>query len=196
MNDKNFWNDASKYGAMLGLLMLASQIVETMCIMSGKMGLIALYGVEWLVVTAAYVVLLWYVTRRRAKLYSEEEGFTFWQAWSFVITTALFAGIIVGLGAYLYLHFAVGYSRYIDGTVATMTAALDMAGNIPSSLAAVYEQMFDQIQSAPEPSLLSTVINSATNYILGGGIVGLIIAATVKRRSDVFGDDDLTDGEI
>lgn len=192
MENVNFGNEVLSKGAVLGVLMLASSIVEqSAMIYGGTMGWVSFVGLEALVVTVAYIWLLCrftknyslavYESRRDPKYFSYGEGL------GYVVAVAALAGVIVALGGYLFRHFAIGYDNYIAGYMQMMQNVLS-AGDIPASMEGMYEQMFSQLESKSEPSLFSTVISGVWSYCFSGLILGLIIAAVTRRAPKLFGD--------
>jgi len=192
MKNVNFGNEVLSKGAILGVLMLASNLVEqSVMVYKGTMGWISFIGLEMVVVTVAYVWLLYrftknyslavYESRRDPKYFSYGEGL------GYVVSVAVLAGVIVALGGYLFRHFAIGYDTYIAGYMQMMQNVLS-SSEVPAAMESVYEQMFSQMESQSEPSLISTVFSGAWSYLFSGTILGLIIAAMVKRAPKMFGD--------
>ncbi len=185
---KNFWNDVASKGAILGVLMLASHIFEQVMMLNGNMTKLGLVSAEMFVVFGIFVYLLFRFTKKHSLQYSAEEGFSFGQAFGYVLTLSLFTSIIVGLGSYIFRHFIIGYAEYINGIINMYTNVLS-AAQIPAQMVGTYEQMLDQVASQPEPGILSTISSSVWSYILIGSFAGLIIAAIVKREPNIFGDE-------
>ena len=75
MGKTSFWNDAAKYGAMVGLLLAVSTVVENSIVLSGRLWLYMLLMVEWVVAVVLHYYLLHRFTRRRAMQRDETEGF-------------------------------------------------------------------------------------------------------------------------
>ena len=46
--------------------------------------------------------------------------------------------------------------------------------------------MFSQMAAQPEPTIINTVISAIWGYMFWGLVVGLIIAAFVKKEPQVF----------
>ncbi len=192
MKNLNFGNEVLSKGAILGVLMLASNLVEqSVMVYKGTLGGISFIGLEMVVVMVIYVWLLYrftknyslavYDSRRDPKYFSYGEGL------GYVVSVAVLAGIIVALGGYLFRHFAIGYDNYVEGYMQMMQNVLS-SSEMPAAMESVYEQMFSQMESQSEPSLISTVISGAWSYLFSGTILGLIIAAIVKRAPNMFGD--------
>ena len=87
MSKKNFWNDASRAGAIIGLISIALT-------MAG-MFLPKVAFVLSLVSFVLTIYLLFHYTRRRSMLYLDE-GISYSQSLGFIAAIGLFAGIISG----------------------------------------------------------------------------------------------------
>lgn len=187
MERNNFWNDAAKGGAVIGAVLSVSFILENLMTLSGKMSLYALLAVEWIAVVVLHYYLLHRFTRQRSMLYGVEEGFTFGQGYGYLLTVSGFAGIITGVVQYVYLHLIVGYSNYTEKLTVALTDMLSMSGGgVPASMEAMLAQSMEQIQSAPAPSVLSTVWGGVFTSLLFGALFGLIIAGVLSRAPRPF----------
>lgn len=186
MNKNNFWNEAAKYGAIIGAILAASFVLENRLILSGNLSLYGLLVVEWIVVVVLHYYLLHRYTRQRSMLYSADEGFTFGQGYSYVLVISAFGGIIVGVVQYLFLHLIVGYANYVDKQIAAFTDIMSMSGGASMSMQPMVTQMIDQLQNAPAPSVIATVWGGLLSGLLFGAIFGLIIAGTISRAPKPF----------
>lgn len=186
MEKQNFWNDAAKYGAIIGGVLAVSLILETMMTLSGNMKLYALMMIEWIGVVVLHYYLLHRFTQNRSKLYSAEEGFSFGQGYVCILTMSAFAGIIVGGVQYIYLHLIMGYSNYTSRLVEALTDMMAMGGGVPASMESVMAQSLEQIQGAPEPSVLATVWSGIWVSLLFGAVFGLVIAGVLSRTPRPF----------
>ena len=185
--EKNFWNDVASKSAILGATMLLSHIFEQMMLLNGNIIRMGIMGIEMTVILVVYIYLLYRFTKKYSLTQSEEDGFTYNKALSYVISLSLFASIIVGLGNYIFTHFIIGYEEYIAGVTNLYTNILSSV-QIPAQMVGTYEQMLEQIGSQPEPSIFATISSAIWNYVLLGLLAGLIIAAKVKREPNIFGD--------
>lgn len=129
MKNVNFGNEVLSKGAILGVLMLASNLVEqSAMIYGGTIGWMSFVGVESIAVTVVYIWLLYrfaknyslavYESRRDPKYFSYGEGL------GYVVSVAVLAGVIVASGGYLFRHFAIGYDNYIAGYMQMMQNVL------------------------------------------------------------------------
>lgn len=187
--DKMFWTDVAKKGAILGVLMLASHILEQVLMLNGNTSRMFVAGIEMLVVALLYIYLMYRFVKGYSNTFSAEEGFSYGRGFTYVVYASLLAGVIVGFGSYVYVHWIVGYGDYIDGMVNMYASIIDSAA-MPASLSAMYEGMFEQLESQPEPSVFSTLFSTLWGYIMWGVIIGLIIAGIVKRTPKLFDETD------
>ena len=97
MEKSNFWNDACRGGAIIGLVMAVSNVAEQAMLLKGGIGMYGLVIVEWLALAGVFIWLLYRFTRKRAALYAPEEGFSFGQGFGFIVVMSLLSGLIAGL---------------------------------------------------------------------------------------------------
>jgi hypothetical protein len=183
--NREYLNDVASKGAILGGLMLVSHIFEQYMLLNGNMARMGVVGIEMIAIFGVFVYLLYRFTKNYSTNFSAEEGFAYSKALGYIVTLSLFASIIVGLGSYLYTHFVIGYEEYVNGVVGMYTNILSSTP-VPAQMMGTYEQMLEQISSQPEPSILKTITSALWNYLVLGGIVGLIIAGIVKREPKIF----------
>lgn len=188
MEKNSFWNNAARQGAILGAVLAVSSVLENMMMLSGRLTLYALLTVETIAVIVLHYYLLHRYTRQRAALYTAEEGFTFGQGYGYLLAVSGFAGVIVGIVQYLYLHVIVGYANYVDHVVASVTETLAASGGMSASMEPLLNQMIAQMQSAPEPTVLATVWSGIFSSLLFGAFFGLIIAGVQARAPRPFDD--------
>ena len=184
MEKTNFWKDVAKYGAIIGVLLAVSFMLETRLMLSASFGL---YALEWIVVVALHYYLLHRFTRQYSiNNFSAETGFSFGQGYGYVLSVSAVAGIIVGLVQYLYLHLFIGYANYTERIANTFTEYIAQNGGVPASMESMLAQTFEQLQNAPEPSMLKTVWGGTFSGVLFGAIFGLIIAGVLARAPKPF----------
>lgn len=186
MKKNNFWNDAAKYGAIIGAILAVSFVLETEMTLTGISAYFMMLGIEVIAVIVLHYYLLHRFTRNRARLYTAEEGFSFSQAYSHVLVLSGFAGIIVGVVQAVYLHLILGYSNYVEKYVGALSSVITANGGLPASMENAFAQAFGQLQNAPEPSILRTVWSGTFSSLLFGAIFGLIIAGVLSRNPKPF----------
>ena len=179
-------------GAILGLVMLCSHIFEQYAVVyGGTMVWFSVMGAEMVAAAALYVWLLY----RFAKSYSlsvmeqQRQGdikmFAYSRGFTYVASVSSLAGVIVGLGRYVMHSVVIGHEKYLQAMVAAVQKALS-ASPESSTLMSSYEPMLKAMMTQPEPGVFTTIISSVWSYMVWGVIVGLIIAAVVKREPVLF----------
>lgn len=186
MEKNNFWNEAAKCGAVIGLVLAVSSVLENSIFFTSGTGFLYLMLLEFFAVAALHYYLLHRYTRRRSQLYTADEGFTFGQGYGFLLAVSGFAGIIVGVVQAVYLHLIVGYSAYIDHYVSWMTGLFVQMGGASGSVEGMLSQIVNELQNSPAPSILKTLWGGVWSSLLFGGIFGLIIAGVISRAPKPF----------
>lgn len=167
----NFWNDASRCGAVLGLVSVVFAVVG-MYVPSTATVLALILSCLSFVIT---IYLLIYYTRRRATQFTKE-GYSYIQCMGFIVASGLFAGIITG--AYQ--------------IVASNFFFVEQYKEIHNSLLAAYAQMkvFDNDQLEMTKTMLQSPIYVLMSNIfascLSFGFYALFIAIVTKREADIF----------
>ncbi len=202
MERKTFWNEAAKWGVIVGLLLSVSFVVENLITVSGKMWLYYLMMLEWIGVVVLHFWLLLRFAQNRSRLYGATVGFTFGQVYGAVMTVSAFAGVIVGVVQAVYLHLIVGYSNHIERIIAAVTELVSKSGSqMPASMEGLLSQSFQQLRTAPVPSVLQTVWGGLFSALFFGAVFGLIIAAITTRAPRPFDEtneesDDMNDNAV
>ena len=185
MNNKMFWYDVLRAGAIVGIVMALSRIFERyqLVFRDADMGSIAVvYLLEWFVAAGLFIAMLYFFARRRAKAADAEVGFSYGQALSYILLVSMLAGVIVGVADTIYIN-AMGYDVYVDGLIGRLGELRNMYIGVGYNGADI--KMFDDvahsIRTSEQPSMLSNVFAGFNNYILFGGLPGLIIASLVRR---------------
>lgn len=190
MRTSVLWNDILTKGAILGCVMLASNIAEaSMLVYGGTMGWVGVMSIECLVVMALYCYLIYRFTSNYAKLVISERKdmpyFTYGNGYSYAVLISILAGVITALGGYIFLNYVVGFDNYVTATVNIAQQAISQA-EIPSAMVGQYEQMLAAIQQQESPSMMSKLFGAIWTYLLAGSFVGLIVAAFTKREPQIF----------
>lgn len=185
-----FLNDMLTKGAILGGLMLASNIAETAMFYYGaSFEWITIISLEMMVVFALYVFLMFRFTRNYASMVIAERKsmpyFSYSSGLSYVVSVSMLAAVIVALGGYMFRHYAIGYENYIASYVKSMQSVLSQT-EVPASMVSTYDQMFKAIESQNEPSLISTIFSTLWSYLFMGTVVGLIVAAFTRKEPKLF----------
>lgn len=197
MERKTFWNEAARWGVIVGVLLSASFVVENLMMSSGRMGLYYLMMLEWIGVVVLHFWLLLRFVRNRSALYGVDEGFTFGQGYGCVMAVSVFAGVIVGVVQSVYLHLIIGYSHYVERTISAMTDLISQSGSqMPASVEGMLAQSFEQLRTAPVPSVLQSVWSGLFSTLFFGAFFGLIIAAIAVRAPRPFDGTDGTNDDV
>lgn len=190
MEQKTFWNDAARYGAIIGTLLAVSTLFENWATISGRSWLMSLMAVEFIVVVVLHYVLLHRYTKRYAASFSEEEGFPFAKAYGYILLLSGFAGVIVGLVQTFYLHLVMGYENYRAAYIAAMQNYLSDVQNASPAMENLMSQVFGQLEAAPAPSVMQSAWGPIWSSLLFGAVFGLIIAGVLSRAPKPFADNE------
>lgn len=190
MKTSVLWNDILTKGAILGGVMLASNIAETsMLIYGGTIGWMGAMSIECLAVMALYCYLIYRFTSNYANLVISERKdmpyFTYGNGYSYAVMISILAGVITALGSHIFLNYVVGYDNYVTATINIAQSAISQA-ELPSAMVGQYEQMLSAIQQQEAPSMMNKLFGSIWTYLLAGSFVGLIVAAFTKREPQMF----------
>lgn len=186
MEKPNFWAETLRHGALLGVLLALSSLLEYKMQLSGSVTTYTFFVFEWVAVIVAHYYLLHRFTRARAGLYSAEEGFSFSTGYSYLLALSAVAGFFVGLAQVVYLHLFLGYTNYVERLCDSILSVLTQGGNVPASMETLIYQTIEQLRVAPEPSLLATMWGGLFTCLLFGGFFGLIIAGVLTRAPRPF----------
>lgn len=189
-----FLNDMLTKGAIIGGLMLASNVAETAMFYYGaSYEWMAAVSFEMLAVFAIYVYLMFRFTRNYASMVIAERKdmpyFSYASGLSYVVSVSMLAAVIVALGGYMFRHYVIGYENYIDSYVKSMQSLLSQT-EVPASMVSTYDQMFKAIKSQSEPSLISTIFSTLWSYLFASTIVGLIVAAFTRKEPKLFDNEE------
>lgn len=182
----NFWYDALKYGALLGLIMGLSRIFETYDLfLSDRVGVGGLFVVEWLASVVIFIWLLYRFTKRRALLAPDDEGFSYGSGLSYALMVSMLAGVVVGVMYHIFVSI-VGYEAYVEGYISLIDEYYAIIANsgvqLPSDYMEMFEDMKDMLRRSEAPSMFDNLLASLKTYMFTGLVVGLIIAAITRRQ--------------
>ena len=189
MKPSIFLNDMLTKGAILGGVMLLSNIAENSMLYYGGMKWMVVLGVEYVVALALYCYLLYRFTKGYSNLVIVERKempfFTYGNGFSYAVSVSMLAGVIVALGGYMFRHYIIGYENYISSYVKLLQDWFSQT-EVPTSMVETYDQMFKTIQSQAEPSLITSILSGIWTYLMAGTIVGLVVAAFTKHEPKIF----------
>lgn len=188
MNNKSFFYDVLRSGAIVGVVMALSRIFERYQLVFRDADIASIsvaYLFEWFIAVVIFIWLLYRFTRRRAEACDPAVGFSYGQALSYILLVSMLAGIIVGAADTIYIG-AMGYENYVDGLLRRIAEMRDIyieAGYSPTDVA-IFNDMAHEIRTSEPPSMFANVFSAFDSYILFGGLPGLIIAAFVRRSPE------------
>ncbi len=184
MEQKNFWKDATKGGAIIGALLGVSAILENRLMLSGNLSMFMVMGLEFFIVVGLHYYLLHRYTRSYSNGFSSEEGFTFGQGYGFILTISLIAGFVISIAQFVSVHLVIGAGNYATQLADSMYNIMATSGAEMNSL---LEASLEQMQNAPAPTVWSTLMGGFKVSLLFGAIFGLIIAGVLARAPKPFG---------
>ena len=190
MNDKSFFSDVLRDGALLGLVMALLCIIKNYLQMQVDMPITKMYLLLSLATILSIVLFVWMLYRflkRRSQSADEREGFTYGQGLIYAFVLSLLTGIVVGLANTLFIA-VVGYENYVESLVANMDNTVDFVASLSPAGTAIgdYEEMMstlvDKLESSSRPTVFDNIFASLNNYITWGTLLGLILARVVRRE--------------
>ena len=194
MKPSIFLNDMLTKGAILGGVMMVSNILETsMLCYGGNSTWLAVMSAEVLVAMALYIWLAIRFTKGYVKLVLDERKqlpfFSFGNGFAYVVSISMLAGVIAALGGYMFRHYVIGFENYISANMKLIQDVISQT-EVPASMVGTYDQMFKTLESQSEPSLISAILSGVWTYLVAGSFVGLIVAAITKREPQIFDKQD------
>lgn len=191
MIGRDFWYDVLRSGAILGVVMALSRIVEMylLAYSSLDMGSMSIWFLlEWVVAAVIFVWLLVRMSKRRAAATDPKYGYSYSMALAYILMISMLAGIMVGVADTLFIG-VMGYDAYIDGMIGRIDEIrqLYVSMNI-TSVDADFSAMISALRSAERPSMMSAIFSMFNSYVLVGGVVGLVVAGIVCRKPQILSE--------
>ena len=186
MINREYLHDVLRSGAILGLVMALSSIFERYLLLASNLTLgtaTMLYLGEAVVACVVFIWLIVRFTRRRRDTGDPRFGFNYSTALSYILLISMLAGVIVGVAGTIFTS-AIGYDAYIAGNITRLEEAKTLYEGlgVGANDLVLFDEMVHRIRTAPQPTMLQNVLASFSNYILFGGIPGLIIAGVLSRK--------------
>lgn len=194
MKNNPFWNDALKYGAILGAIMSLSMMFETYILHYSDVPLVkalTIYVVEWFAVVIVYIWLLVRFTKRYSQNFAPEEGFTFGQGFGFIIVLAFLVAVIVGMMNTIFISIA-GFDGFIEGYIGRINEMMLYMGEnnlITQSLNEDVEVLVDTVAHSTQPSMFESILAAINGYVFSAMLVGAIIALAIRRKPQMINRD-------
>lgn len=174
-----FWRDAAKGGIIIGAIEVAVSYIKTWLAMAGSMMGFLFTILE--VVAVAYVI--YKLCKQRSMLYDSAEGYSYGQNMSFVVALMLLAGVIYGAGYYFLVNFVA--PEFFEKS---FSEAFNLMYQVMGDVA---EQSIDAAFTMIR-SPFYWLFYGVAAMIIYGGIIGLFVSAFVKRKPDIFSDNNST----
>ena len=175
MVKNTFWNEASRCGAVVGLVSVFFALVGMLVPAIAFVANIASFVVT--------IYLLFYYTRRRAQRFANE-GYTYTQCLGFIVAIGIFAGIISG--AYQIVASNFLFPEMYEKQIEDSLALLSQSGLYTSEMMEQMSEMMSTYTLTPMPTLLSNVASCVLSYCF----YGLFISIGTKREADIFENND------
>ncbi len=185
MDKKSFWNEVSKQGVLLGIVMGASKIFEQSLLIGGGFGYSGWVLLEFLLSVVLFFAILYRATKSRAALADPVVGYSFGQGVNYMMLISVFAAAVVSCLYYVFINSIIGYDNYIDAVVALLVSAAE-SQPIDNATADVVDLLVEQISSQPQASIFSTLISTIFQYAFAGLFAGLCLAGFTKRNPEIF----------
>ncbi|MFR9603376.1 MAG: DUF4199 domain-containing protein [Rikenellaceae bacterium] len=182
-NIKSFFNEAAKWGLILGVMMGVSRVFEYRLMLSGSVTQYSLLTIEWVVVAVIYALLLYRAVKSRAVAIYPSVGFSFGRSVNYAVVISMFAAVIVSLASFTYINSVVGgYDLYIGQLVTSVTSVIEEA-KVESAVMDMYAETFAELKNTEvaTPTIFDTLLSTLSMYILAGTFFGVIVSFFVKR---------------
>lgn len=180
-----FLEEALRSGAILGLVLTLSMIVERELLLSGSLELLIVLAAEWLAMAVVHYWLLFRYTKRFRSGLFPEDGFSYLLGYGFVLTMSAVAGVIVGAVKVVYLYLVMGYDHYMDRVVGMMRAWAQRCLVESPELApevAELEKSLPRMYELPQPQWFESMWSSMVVTLLFGVVAGAVIAIHFHKR--------------
>lgn len=185
MIGRDFWYDVLRSGAILGVVMALSRVVEIYLLAFSELSISSmsmLFAVEWLAAAVIFIWLLVRLSKRRAAAMEPKYGYSYSLALSYILMISMLAGVIVGVADTLFIG-AMGYDAYIGGVIGRVDEMRALYASMDiTTLDSSFDEMIKALRSTEQPSMFTNVFSMFNSYLFVGGLLGLIIAAVVRRR--------------
>ncbi len=176
-----FWNEAAKYGALIGITMSASKVLENSMIIYGGLDYTLFILLEWLLMAALYCAILYKATQKRAAIAAPERGYSYFQGVNYMMLISAFAAVIVSCVYYVYINSFVGYHNYMIALSDVLQSAASLQP-IDAATAQTIDMLIEQMHSQPQASIFSLLFSTIVQYAFAGVVVGMLLSGFISRR--------------
>ena len=193
--------DVLRSAAIIGVVMALSHIFEQYIILFSGIGILTtslVVCIEGLIAAVAFVWLMFYFTRRMAKMWTDkidigdgrfiDAKFTYGRAVSYAMMISMLTGVMVGVASTIFID-SYGYDvyraaliQYFNEVVEMANAYSSMSGGedvVPMSL---LDDNIATIEAMERPSVFENIISHMTSYMFYGGVVALVVAAVARLK--------------
>ncbi|MFR9641439.1 MAG: DUF4199 domain-containing protein [Rikenellaceae bacterium] len=196
MTNKEKWNNAAKWGLIVGICMSCSKIIEHLLLLSGEVNKFALLSVEVLVSAALFCSLIYQALKRGVPMLSLEGKYMYGQGVNYAILISVFAATIVTLSSYIYIDAVVGgYEAYVIASVNSMKSVMSDS-SVSRDFLSTYDSRFDELITSAKnkPSIFALLFSHISTYVFTGGLAGLIlswrVSTKVKQTGEINGNNE------
>ncbi len=177
MKQETFWQEASRYGAIVGAVEILFLLLEALLYKSAASSLLSLAQI------VVFVTLIYLFTKRRATLYGDKEGYTYGNGLRFIFFVSIFAGILCGayeIAARNWLFPNVYRDQMQQAFVALSQMKLYSNTQIRE-----IKEMSETISFSP----IWIVLGDVLGMIVRGVFFGLFVAAFTRREPNIFSEE-------
>ena len=171
MSKNTFWNDASQYGAIVGAVhVLFAFLRMSFQPMALLISLVALVAQIWLLAR---------FTSLRSSLFVQE-GFSYAQSLGYIVSMAIFAGIVSGAYEIIASNFL--FTEKYEESLNNLIAVYSQMGTFDNAALDSMSKVYRSMLFSPVPVLLRQIFSLVLSY----GFYGLFISIGTKREPDIF----------
>lgn len=193
MINRDFWYDVLRSGAILGVVMALSHIAELYLLAFSSIDIATMsiyFSLEWLVAVGIFIWLIVRFSKRRAAAMDPKYGYSYSVALSYILMISMLAGVIVGATNTIFIG-TMGYDIYIDGMVGRVEEMRALYAEMDiNTLDSSFNEMVEGLRSSEQPSMLGAIFSTFNSYLFTGGLLGLIVAAFVRRKPQITNTED------
>ncbi len=170
---KNFWFEALKGGTLVGIVMVAFELLAHG--VGERTTLVSILGFASTVVT---ILLVFGLMRKFASQHSAANGFTYGRGVGFVVAMMIFAGIIAGVYTSVMANFFI--REELLASVDMMM--VDMQDLLPAE---EFESTYQMMRASVVNPLMLT-FSSVLSNVFFGLLMGLCLSLLTRRQPDIF----------
>jgi len=178
-----FRNDILSKGAILGCVMLALNMAKSSMFYYGGTNMALPLLLLFPATLAIYILLMFRFTRNYANMIIAEREqnpfFAYGEGLLYVTSVSMLAGVVVGFGEHLFMHYVIGYENFLDAYVKLCQDTFSQL-KLTARDAALVNEFLSEWQKVGEPSVFENIIGTVWTYLVMGSLLGFIVAAKTK----------------